>query len=111
MHELPVPFKEVQLIWDSDLDDYIEAQLGRPWSLQQNGMYGQEQIVSYEVFPNPEVTAVVEEWLASPPAGAPGRLNQPGFAESVDISTDEILQELCNRDLFPEGDITVHVWW
>lgn len=111
MPELPVHSKTVELIWDSDLDDYIEEQLGRPWSLQQNAMFGQAEIHPFEVFPDPEVTAKVEEWLASPPAGAPGRLHQPGYAESVDIYTCEILNELCNRGLFPQGDITVHVWW
>jgi len=111
MNELPVPFKEVQLIWCAQLDKYIEEQLGRPWSLQQNGMYGQEQLVCFEVWANPDATAKVEEWLASPPADCPGRLNQPGYAESVQIGTYDILNELCNRGLFPEGDINVHVWW
>jgi hypothetical protein len=106
-----LPYKHVELVWSHDLDAYIEQHLGRPWSLQQNGMFGQETLVSYEVWPNPEVRTVVEAWLGSAPAKFPGRLNQPGFAEDVEISTDELLQELCNRDLLPEGDLIVHVWW
>lgn len=111
MDELPVPFKEAQLVWMKDLDNYIEQCLGRPWSLGQNGVYGQEELASFEVWPNPEATAIVEEWLSSPAAKCPGRLEQPGYGEDVDIITEDILQELCNRGLFPEGDVTVHVWW
>lgn len=111
MNELPVHYSEVKLIWSSILDVYIEHNLGRPWSLGQNGEYGQEELATFEVYPNPEATAVVEAWLASEPAKCPGRLGQPDYGESVNIVTEEILQELCNRDLFPEGDIMVHVWW
>lgn len=103
--------KQWEVVWDHDLNAFIEQHLGRPWSLQQNGEYGQETIHHFEVFPRPEVSTVVEAWLASPPAGCPGRLNQPGYAESVEIGTDQILCELCNRGLLPEGDLTVHVWW
>lgn len=107
-----LPYKTINLVWDSDLDNFIEKHLGRKWSLQQNGdMYGQDTITSFEVFPDPDATTQVEEWLSSPPAGCPGRLNQPGFAESVDIYTETILNELCNRGLLPEGDLDVHIWW
>lgn len=115
--------KTVQIIWDHDLDAYIEAKLGRKWSLQQNGEDGQETLTYFEVFPDPEATAKVQAWLDSPEVPCPGRVNgmnwetgiftpeQPGFAEWVYISTTDILNELCNRGLLPEGDYTVHVWW
>lgn len=103
--------KMVGIVKDRDLDAFIEQCLGRPWCLQQNGFFPNESLQYLEVGPNPEATAKVEEWLASPPAQCPGRVNQPGFAEDVEIYTETILSELCNRGLLPEGDLTVHVWW
>lgn len=104
-------FKTVNLVDMQTVDAFIETHLGRPWSLGQNGFFGQEELVQFEVWPDPDATAVVEEWLASPPARCPGRLNQPGYAESVNICTDEILDELCNRGLLPEENLWVYVWW
>lgn len=115
--------KTVVTVWDSDLDKYIEAKLGRAWSLQQNGEYSQDTVTQFEVFPDPEATAKVQAWLDSPVVPCPGRVDgmdwktgiftpeQPGFAESVYIGTSDILNELCNRGLLPEGDLTVNVWW
>ncbi len=107
-----LPYKTIDLIWSHDLDSYIEKHLGRPWSLGQNGDgYGQETITTFEVYRDSAATIEVEEWLSSPPANCPGRVNQPGFAESVEIYTETILNELCNRGLLPEGGINVHSWW
>lgn len=103
--------RNIELVWYQDLDKFIELHLGRPWNLQQNGMFGQDTIHPFEVYPDPEATGVVQEWLDSPPAQCPGRLNQPGFAEDVEIGTGTILCELCNRGLLPEGNLNVHVWW
>jgi hypothetical protein len=113
MAELPAELqaRTVELIDMRNLDAYIEKHLGRAWSLQQNDYLGNETLTSYEVWPDPEATAVVEAWLASPPVGGVGRVDQPGYGESVKIYTCEILNELCNRGLLPEGDLTVHVWW
>lgn len=105
-------YKTVQLIWSHDLNNYIEEKLSRPWSLGQNDSdCGQDSLLFFEVWPDPEATAIVQAWLDSPPAQCPGRLNQPGFGESVDIYTEDILKELCNRELLYEGDLNVHVWW
>jgi hypothetical protein len=109
----PMKFKAVNLVHDMVLDAYIEEHLGRPWSMQQNGMISQDMLTQWEVWPDrghgiPERVAA---WLASPPANCPGRLDQPGYAESVEIYTDDILKELCHRGLLPEGDMYVHVWW
>lgn len=106
-----LPSRTLEVVWDHDLNAYIETHLGRPWSIQQNGFLGQETFHTYEVWPNPGDTAVVEQWLASPPAQCPGRLNQPGFGELVDIVNDNLFNELCNRGLLPEGDLFIHVWW
>lgn len=103
--------RTVQLIDDQSLDQYIERMLGRPWRLQQNGMDGQDTLTYFEVFPDPEATARVAKWLTSPPARISGRVGQGAVGESVNISTADILNELCNRRLLPEGDMTVHVRW
>jgi hypothetical protein len=116
--------KTVELVWSHHLDAFIEQHLGRVWSTQQNDYYGQETLVSFEVYPDPDDTAVVQAWIDSPPAMFPGRLdqNEPAgehwgaapdatLGESVDIYTGQILNELCNRGLLPEGDLMVHVWW
>lgn len=101
-----------EVVPDKKLDELIKATFGREWSLQQNGEPDHNGSMTYfEVCLDPEVTATVEEWLASPPAGCPGRLHQPGFAESVDIYTSELLAELCNRGILPEGDMKVFVSW
>lgn len=107
----PMPFKVVNLVDQRAVDSFIETHLERPWSLQQNGFFGQETLVQFDPWPEPEATAIVEEWLASPEVPCPGRLNQEGFGESVHISTDEILNELCNRELLPEEKLWVWVWW
>lgn len=106
-----MPFQAINLVDVRAVDSFIETHLGRPWDLQQNGFYGQEMLVQFDPWPDPDAAAVVAEWLASPPAQCPGRLDQPGFAESVSISTDEILNELCNRGLLPEEKLWVWVWW
>jgi hypothetical protein len=109
--------KTEQLIWNSDLDAFIEKHYGRPWSMQQNGMFGQMELVPFEVGFEPdnkysiESVARVQAWLESPIPEIPGRLDQPGVAESVDIYTDDILRDLCRRGLLPEGEYTIHVWW
>lgn len=100
-----------QLIEHASLDKYIEKCLGRPWSLQQNEMAGQNELVSFEVWPDPDAAGPVQDWLESPPAGCPGRLEQPGYGEDIEIYTGQILNELCNRSLLPEGDYTVKAWW
>lgn len=115
MVELPAELnpKTVTTVWSHDLDQYIEKHFGRPWSLGQNDPEGagQDTLTAFEVYPDPESTMPVQAWLDSPPAKIPGRLNQEGVAESVDIYTADILNELCNRGLLPEGDLTVHIWW
>lgn len=123
---LPADLKPrtVDLVWSANLDAYIRQHLGRDWSLQQNSHFGQETLVPFEVYPDPEDTEAVQAWIDSPPAMFPGRLDQnepagehwgaaPGatLGESVDIYTGQILNELCNRGLLPAGDLMVHVWW
>lgn len=98
-------------VWCRHLDRFIERHLGRPWSCQQNGMFAQGTRHTFEVRPSATATAAVDRWLASEPAGCPGRLHQPGFAEEVDIHTATILSELCNRGLLDEGELRIHVWW
>ena len=79
----------------------------------------------FEVAKDPEATAAVQAWLDSPRVEFVGRRHgsQEGTAtwnkkdpsrplvEQVPIYTHQILNELCNRDLLPEGDLMVHVWW
>lgn len=108
---LTLKTRTIDLVWYQDLNEFIELHLGRPWNLAQNGEFGQDTIHSFEVYPDPLVTAKVQEWLDSPRCQCPGRLHQAGFAEDVDIYTTEILGELCNRGLLPEGELNVHVWW
>lgn len=111
-----------EIVRDSVLDAFIESTFGRPWTLQQNGEYlSNDSITYFEVYPDPDATAKVEEWLASRPASFPGRIDQKGdctwndsgnsLGEDVDIYTHDILSELCNRGLLPEGDMTVYVSW
>lgn len=94
-----------------------------------------------EASKDPDATAKVDAWLASPPVRDQfeGRLpavvhRNDGYGESVEIYTEDliaedtplaaqlvgdvrgqvvavVLAELCNRDLIPEGDMTVHMWW
>lgn len=103
---LKVEHANISLIWNSDLDKYIEHHLGRPWKLQQeNGCYGQETLRVLEVFPDPDATAKVEEWLASP---------VPAYGiwtREEEMDTETLLSELCNRGLLAEGDLYVHIWW
>lgn len=117
-----------EVVWSHDLDDYIETHLGRPWSLQQNGEHGQDTVQVYEVGPYadflPEEAqakkARVEAWLASPQVAFAGRLGQKGTASwmpdnrplaEVEVYTDDILCELCERGLLPPGNLRVQVWW
>lgn len=104
--ELKVEYANISLIWDHDLDAFIGHHLGRPWSLQQEGdMYGQNTLRTFEVFPDPEATAQVEQWLASPVP----KYNL--WTRDEEISTETLLSELCNRGLLPEGRLYVHIWW
>lgn len=109
-----------EIVDHSNLDKFIEETFGREWSLGQNDQSPNDSISYFEVYKDPEATAKVQEWLDSPPASIPGRLNQPGecgwkpghtIAETVDIGTWTILCEMCNRGILPEGDMTVYVSW
>lgn len=97
--------KQVNLVWNDDLDKYIEQHLGRKWCLQQDLMADQDTLHVFEVGTDPDATAKVEEWLASPMP----KYTLYGHGEVID--TDTILSELCNRGLLPEGDLHVHIWW
>lgn len=104
--------RTIEYVTMQDLDAYIEKHLGRPWRLQQNGdMFSNGTMAYYEIYPDPEATAKVQAWLDSPLVQGVGRTHQPGFGESVEIYTNDILNELCNRGLFPEGDLTVEIEW
>lgn len=96
---------QIPQVYVADLDAYIELLLLRPWSTQQDLMAGQDTLHTFDVFPDPDATAKVAEWLASPvpPYNTWGR-------DEI-ISTEELLSELCNRGLLDEGKIHVHVWW
>lgn len=107
----PLPTHTWEIVTMQDLDAFIEQHLGRPWRLQQQSFLGQDTVHWVEAYKNPEATAKVAAWLASPPAKAPGRLDQPGFGEDIEILTEDLLAELCNRDLLPEGDIRIYVSW
>lgn len=97
--------KKIDLVFVDDLDAYIEEHLGRPWRTQQEFMDGQDTLRTLEVFPDPDATAKVEEWLASPvPAW------KLWSREEV-LHTEILLSELCNRGLLPEGNLYVHIWW
>lgn len=112
-----LPHKVEKLVWDKDVDRFIEEKLGRTWCLQQNGEYGQETRTVYEVFVHDieeyqqEARDRVAAWLASPPCKCPGRQGQPDYGESVPIYTTDILAVLCEQGHLPEGDLVIHVWW
>lgn len=91
-----------EVVSDISVDKLIEQEYGRPWSLQQHDEIANNSFVFYEVFPDPNAGVKVEAWLLTPPAQFPGR-------ES--ISTHDLLAELCNRGILPEGDMRVYVWW
>jgi hypothetical protein len=97
--------KTIDLVYGEDLDSYIQESLGRPWKVQQDLMANQNSLVVLEVIPDPEATAKVREWLASP---AP---RYDGWGRDEVIGTEALLSELCNRGLLSEGEMYVHVWW
>jgi hypothetical protein len=111
--------EEWEIVRRQAIDDLIEATFGRPWSMGQNDSFHNDSVTWFEVGPDPEATAKVQEWLASQPSSIPGRLNQPGnsyrtgmsIAETVEIYTDTLLSELCNKGILPEGDMQVYVSW
>lgn len=96
--------KTIDLVWMKDLDAYIEEHLGRPWSVQ-GGEYGQDTIRTFEVEADPESTAKVQQWLASPEPP------HQDWGRGEVLYTEDLLSELCNRGLLPEGDLHVHMWW
>lgn len=117
--------RTVELVQNQDLDAYIEAQLGRKWCLQQNGFIGQDTLSTFDVAHDEEATELVQRWLDSPQTASPGRfpdgpdsVGEPEsyregltMNETVEIDTETILCELCNRGLLPQGSITVSVSW
>lgn len=97
--------KTVDLVFVSDLDSYIEKHLGRPWRTQQDRLDGQDTLRVLEVAPDSGATAKVEEWLASPVP------EYSLWSRDEVLNTEDLLSELCNRGLLPEGSLYVHIWW
>lgn len=96
---------KIDLVYVGDLDSYIEKHLGRPWRTQQENLDAQNTIRHFEVYPDEESTAKVEEWLVSPVP--PHQL----WSRDEVIDTETLLSELCNRGLLPRGYLYVHIWW
>lgn len=100
-----------EVVNDSSVDALIESVFGRKWSVQQNEYFSNGETVGYDVYPDPAATALVDEWVASPKVKGYGRVDHPGYGESVEIGTTTILSELCNRGILPEGDMRIYVSW
>lgn len=109
---LPLPYKTVNLVSDSDLDTYIEKHLGKPWSCQQNDFCSNDSLITFDVggwVYDEEEKAKVAAWINTPTPTdkyhGVGRFNDEG------VSTDSLLSELLERGLLPEGELHVHVSW
>lgn len=96
--------KNIELVDMHDLDAFIEQHLGRPWRVQ-GGEHSQDTLLTLEVVSDSESTAKVEEWLMSPEP------QYHGWGRNETLYTEDLLSELCNRGLLPEGNLYVHIWW
>ena len=110
-YQIPVKHRVVMLVWSSDLDDYInELFPGRRWSFSalhgeaHNGSY-HEISVDWSDYDFTELDAEMDRWLESSPPEKSWENDIPN------MSLEDFFNVLSKRNMWPNGDFAVHVWW
>lgn len=104
-------------VWESDLSEYVSELYGRPWSLQQGQMLGQNTYVDVDVmsegpdyYNDEEVEEQLTEWLnyPDPEASFERKLD---FIRERHLDVVIVMWDLCRRELIPPGKYHIRVWW
>ncbi len=108
-------YGSIDLYWESDFSDWISEKMGKEWSIQQGGKWGepcgQNTLLIFDVYQEAEdcddVESAVTDWLAhKTPTWGVGRYDDEGG-----MTTDILLTYLCRKGEIPEGRYHMQVWW
>lgn len=104
-------------VWESDLSEFVSKLHGRPWSLQQGQMLGQNTYVDVVVDPEgpdyytpEEALEKLSEWLEYPDP-------ETDFSRKLDfirekhLDVEIVMWDLCRRKLIQPGKYHIRVWW
>ncbi len=91
--------------WDrvvnyQDLEEFIEANLGRSFEVQQYLQAGQDTVHHFMVKKTDEPEPWVEKWI-----------NDLPLDDDEWLDLEGVLAELANRNLLEEGPLTIYIWW